>query len=77
MDSNFYFFWFQLGQFLHSCTDAAYLQVLLSDDGLKLMIEEASVDGRGAVDLETYISEPSNQYMYVYEIGFCICTYIV
>ncbi len=25
----------------------------------------------------SHISEPANQYMYVYEIGFCICTYMV
>jgi Ca2+-binding EF-hand superfamily protein len=28
---------------------------LLSDDDLKLMIEEASADGSGAVNLETFL----------------------
>jgi hypothetical protein len=41
-------------------TDTAYLQVLLSDDDLKLMVEEAAVGRSDAVDLETFLGIMEN-----------------
>jgi hypothetical protein len=45
-------------------TDFAYLQVLLSEDDLKMMIEEASANGNGGVDLETFLVIMENSPWY-------------
>ena len=38
--------------------------MLLSEDDLKLMIDDASLDGSGAVDLETFLSIMENSPWY-------------